>query len=268
MKTEELTVELITPDKARQYLAYNTNNRNLRKAHVEKIANDIKHGRWIYNSATIVFNGDGTLLDGQHRLAAIIDADMPVKAAVARGVAKAAMPTIDANVARTASDAIHLVGVGYAHRIAAAARMLITLKEGRHMSQRKMSNSEILEFMKKHPRLADTCVEAEAARVLPGSIVATWLYLAKHVSGMQQEADEALSVLVSGAPKYQGDPIHVFRERVIRMPAGMKSHHKQRLFLTWTLAAAWNDFLAGETATICRIRQSEVVMFGVNYAKL
>lgn len=268
MKTEELTVELITPDKARKYLAYNTNNRNLRKAHVEKIASDIKNGRWVYNSATIVFNGDGTLLDGQHRLAAIIDANMPVKVAVARGVAKAAMPTIDANIARTGSDAIRLVGISHAHRVAAAARMLIALKEGRQMSQRKMSNSEILEFMNKHPRLAETCIEADAARVLPGSIVSSWLYLAKHVSGMQQEADEALSVLVSGAPKYFGDPIHVFRERIIKMPAGMKSHHKQRIFLTWTLVAAWNDFLAGETATICRTRQSEVVMFGVDYAKL
>ena len=87
MSKETLAIELITPDQARQYLAFNTNNRNLRKAHVEKLANDIKNGRWVYNSATIVFNGDGTLLDGQHRLAAIIDADTPVKVAVARGVA-------------------------------------------------------------------------------------------------------------------------------------------------------------------------------------
>jgi ParB-like chromosome segregation protein Spo0J len=265
---ETLAIELITPDQARQYLTFNTNNRNLRKAHVEKLANDIKHGRWVYNGSTIVFNGDGTLLDGQHRLAAIIDADTPVPITVVRGVSKSAMSTIDANVARSAADAISLTGAAYAYRIAAAARMLITLKEGRQVSQRKMSNSEILEFMNRHPRLAETCAESEAARVMPGSIVGAWLYMAKHVSKMEQEAGEALSVLVSGVPKYQGDPIHVFRERVIKMPAGMKSHHRQRLFLTWTLVAAWNDFLAGETAAICRMRQSEVAMFGVNYAKL
>lgn len=268
MKTVTTDIELITPDKAKEYLAHNTNNRNLRTAHVQKLAGDIKHGRWVYNGATIVFNGDGTLLDGQHRLAAIIEAGTPVPITVVRGVAKSAMPTIDANVARTASDAINLTGASYAHRIAAAARMLITLKEGRNVSQRKMSNSEILEFLNKHPMLAEAAAESDAARVMPGSIVAAWFYLAKYVSKMPMEAEEALSVLVSGAPKYQNDPIHIYRERIIKMPAGMKSHHKQRLFLTWTLAAAWNDFLAGEQATICRVRQSEVTMFGVDYSRL
>lgn len=268
MSVATTCVEMITPDQAKAYLECNTNNRGLRKAHVEKIANDIRHGRWVFNGSTIVFNGDGTLLDGQHRLAAIIEAGLAVPITVVRGVSKTAMPTIDANIARTAADAISLTGVSYGHRIAAAARMLITLREGGALSQRKVSNSEVLEFMGRHPNLVSAAAECDTARVLPGSIVAAWFYLAKYVSGMEMEADEALSVLVTGAPKYHGDPMHVYRERIIKMPAGLKSHHKQRLFLTWTLVAAWNDFISAEQATICRLRQTEVSMFGVDYRKL
>lgn len=269
MNTIHTSIEDITPERAEAYLACNTNNRRLRRAHVERLASDITADRWVFNGSTIVFNGDGTLLDGQHRLAAIVLANKPVTMTVVRGVSKSAMPTIDANVPRTAADAFTLNGVGYASRVAAGARLLIALRDGAYSTNRKTSNSELIEFLKRHPRLEEAAAMSDPVRlIIPSSVVVPWFYLARVVCRMEPEADAALSVLLTGVPAYPGDPIHVFRERVIKMPVVLKSHHKERISMLWSLIAAWNEFLTGGKATICRMRQSPVDMLGVNYSKL
>ena len=263
------TIETITPQKAEEYLSFNTHNRNLKRGHVERLASDISAGRWIFNGSTIVFNGDGTLLDGQHRLAAIIEAGIPVKLTVVRGVSKSAMPTIDANIARTASDAMTLNGVTYASRVAASARLLIALRDGNISVSKKVSNSEILEFLQRHPMLEKAACDAHVVRhITPSSVVVPWPYLARHIARMAPEADHALSVLVSGVPAYDGDPIHVFRERVIKLPVVMKSHHKERISMLWTLMASWNEFCTGGKSSICRLRQAPVDMLGVDLRKI
>ncbi|KAF7277615.1 hypothetical protein GWI33_002970, partial [Rhynchophorus ferrugineus] len=79
-------VETITPDLARQYLAFNTHNRNVRSYRVKGYAADMRDGRWTLNGEAIKFSADGTLLDGQHRLQAVIEADVAVQMLVVRGV--------------------------------------------------------------------------------------------------------------------------------------------------------------------------------------
>lgn len=263
------TIERITPEQAQHYLEYNTNNRNMRASHVERLSSDILNNRWTMNGSSIVFNGDGTLLDGQHRLAAIVKAGLPVEMLVVRGVSKNAMPTIDANLSRTAADAINLLGVKNATRVAAAARMLLTLKVNEIGSTRKRSNTEIIEFIQKHPMLAECATVVEdTADVMPQSIIVPWYYMAFYLSGQQVKADTAHSVLATGIPAYDGDPIHIFRERVIRMETGLKSSHRSRAILMWTLIASWNDFVKGEQLKICKLRQSAVQMAGVDYSKI
>lgn len=262
-------IEMITPEKAQAYLAFNTNNRNLRRSHVDRLASDILSNRWIFNGATIVFNGDGTLLDGQHRLAAIVQAGIPVTMAVVRGVSKSAMSTIDANVSRKAGDVFKLNGVMYATRVVSASRQLIALRDNITTRHRATSSSELMAFALKHPHLQDAAIEVDkTTHVIQSSVVIPWFYLAKYVSGMAPEAESALAVLATGVPAYRGDPVHVFRERMIKMPTAMKSHERERLLLLWTMIAAWNDFIAGEKATICRLRQTSVQMTGVDYSSL
>lgn len=263
------SIEKITPAMAREYLRNNTNNRNMRKHHVLKIANDIKKNHWIMNGASIVFNGDGTLLDGQHRLAAIVEADIAVEAIVIRGISKSAMPTIDGNVPRSASDVLGLNGLSNTNRLAAAARMLIGLKSNSIGGAYKRSNSEIIDFINRHPKLvqAQALVEPTNA-ILIQSATTPWYYLAAHVSSHEKEASAALSVLISGVPLYDGDPIHTFRERAIRIGPGMRQATRDRYAVFFTLVSAWNDFLMHKRTKICRVKTSMVEMLDVDYSKL
>ena len=81
------TVEMITPEKAMEYLDSNTANyRKLSMAKVYPMAEDMRKGRWQLNGETIVFSKNGTLKDGQHRLKAIAESGVTVPVLVAREV--------------------------------------------------------------------------------------------------------------------------------------------------------------------------------------
>ena len=79
--------EYITPKTAEKYLEQNTNNyRRMNRNKVAIYARDMKNGSWQTNGEAIKFNKRGELVDGQHRLKAIMEADVPVKMLVIRDV--------------------------------------------------------------------------------------------------------------------------------------------------------------------------------------
>lgn len=79
--------EVITPETAAEMLTHNTNNyRAISKQIVSRYVDEIQGGAWEANGDTIVFNENGTLLNGQHRLTAVVDANMPIVSLVVRGV--------------------------------------------------------------------------------------------------------------------------------------------------------------------------------------
>lgn len=103
-------LETITPEKAKQYLERNPNNRNLRPTRVDQLAAMMKNGHWRLTHQGIAFNCDGTLRDGQHRLAAIIKANVPVTILVTRGLQDDAMLYIDTSMPRSEADAFTIWG--------------------------------------------------------------------------------------------------------------------------------------------------------------
>jgi len=98
----EFKIESISPAKAVEYLKYNTDNyRKLTRAVYKRYAEDMKNGKWQLNGEAIIFGEDGTLKDGQHRLAAIIESGKTIKMAVVRNVSKET-DIFDVGVNRTA----------------------------------------------------------------------------------------------------------------------------------------------------------------------
>ena len=69
--TTEFMAE-ITPETARELLKANTVNRSFNKANIKKFVNNINDNTWDPTISTIKFSKNGVLLDGQHRLAAVV----------------------------------------------------------------------------------------------------------------------------------------------------------------------------------------------------
>jgi len=100
----------ITPSMARSWLqSVNVKNRNMSRGTVSRYASDMVSGRWMQtHQNAIAFYDDGTLADGQHRLAAIVSADVTVPMFVATGLHKDSVKAIDQGKSRSMADVMKL----------------------------------------------------------------------------------------------------------------------------------------------------------------
>lgn len=158
----EVTLEKITPQKAQEWLDnYNTCNRNLRESHVDKIVRDILSGNWKINGDAIRFSVKGELLDGQHRLNAIVRSGVAIDTIVIRGISEASRQTIDSGIKRTSGDNLGLMGIKNSNKIAAACRYAIVLKTRQFSSS--FTTSEIIDFYNKHSAISEHAGKFEKA---------------------------------------------------------------------------------------------------------
>ncbi len=99
-------VESVTPAVAAEMLKGNTRNRALVQSRVIAMAEDMAAGRWRATHQGVAIAADGSLLDGQHRLNAVILADMTVPMLVTRGLAPESIDAIDTGENRRAYDVL------------------------------------------------------------------------------------------------------------------------------------------------------------------
>lgn len=124
------TVETVTPEKARAILdSCRNRNRPISKKLVAKLAREMQDGKWMENGESIVFNDNGDLLDGQHRLSAICLSGVPCRMVVAKGVDHEAFRTIDRGKKRSPRDDLFILGYKNANNLASACNYLGWYKE-------------------------------------------------------------------------------------------------------------------------------------------
>jgi hypothetical protein len=78
MSIKDARVVCITPEMAAKMLEKQNGNRAVRTSVVKSYANDMACGAWKTTHQGIAFNANGELIDGQHRVAAIIMANKPI----------------------------------------------------------------------------------------------------------------------------------------------------------------------------------------------
>lgn len=83
MKT---TIETITAKQAARYLTKNSVNRKLVKSRVFTFAEILKAGHWQTTHQGIAFNDKNEVVDGQHRLTAVVETGIPIRVQVTRGI--------------------------------------------------------------------------------------------------------------------------------------------------------------------------------------
>lgn len=146
-------IETITPDVAKRYLSHNTSNyRNLNVQKVKKYATDMKHGAWEENGESISFSKSGRLLNGQHRLEAIIESNTPVTMVVVRDVENV-VDIFDVGAKRTDAQIARSEGIsGYArcNQTIAMAKMLIAGVLSMNLDGRTPSISVVKRFLSKN----------------------------------------------------------------------------------------------------------------------
>lgn len=101
---QQTSVVSVTPKIAQMYLLKNSKNRKIRKSVVSSFVGIIKRGEWKLTHQGIAISEDGFLLDGQHRLHAVIESGTPVLMNVSTGVDSSTFEAIDGGIKRTIGD--------------------------------------------------------------------------------------------------------------------------------------------------------------------
>jgi hypothetical protein len=94
----------ITPKFAKEILTYRVPNRNPKMSVVGRYAADMLNGKWDLSGQPIIFDESFRLLDGLHRLCAVVEADTPIESFVVTGVNRDSFLLTDVGSARSLQD--------------------------------------------------------------------------------------------------------------------------------------------------------------------
>lgn len=97
----------ITPGLAKEWLVANIGNRPIRNGHVHTLGEEMTAGQWKTTHQGIAFSQSGRLLDGQHRLAAIIATGWPCEMMVFVNLPDDIFGALDRGKRRTHADLLH-----------------------------------------------------------------------------------------------------------------------------------------------------------------
>ena len=241
----------VTPDTARNWLSLNTKNRNLRKADLDRYKRDMLAGNWRLAGDPIRFGTNGALLDGQHRLTAIVETGVTLPLLVIRGVQPEAQAVMDTGRRRTAADALAIDGKGNATLLAATALLKISYDLGKLDSKHEASHEEILQCVEDNPGLvyaAEFANNVARRTDCPPSIVAFTFFTLAQLDLQQAEFWVAAADKVGLAA---GDPVIALTNRFAEARRNRERLTK-RMYLS-AIFRAWNYRRAGRLLRMLKI---------------
>lgn len=234
----ECRIETIDPARAEAYLRHNARNRRVVRAHVAAIARDIAAGRWMLNAQPICFARDGTLLNGQHRLLAVILADGVIEVPVVRNLPPEAFSTYDLNAKRSPEFGPELDSFGDRALVAAMANLLWRSElRPQGAAQAKATASEIRGIVASHPRLLE--LRGFARKMVDhgrASVMGYGAYVIERAD--PRLGKEFLQALATGAGLPPGHPVLALRRQLQRMRRDEASAEQQLA----ALLAGWERF--------------------------
>ncbi len=109
MSKMSFRVVMVTPAMAVEWLKRNRKNRPINKAHVRRLVRDMAAGRWVPTPQPITFDVDRDLIDGQHRLTAIVESGVACQTTICEGAARESLRGIDMGTTRDAGGILAML---------------------------------------------------------------------------------------------------------------------------------------------------------------
>lgn len=241
--------QLITPEVAKKIIESNTRNRRVDRNRVTLYSNEIKEGRWKSDTAeTIKISKTGVVLDGQHRLHAVILANTPTYFVIASDLADDVFDVLDTGKSRTGADVFKIEGI----KNDTIASAIIAAHDGfangfRAISnkQYRLTNSQLLDEYYSKPVFWQTVVTktqrwyVSFSKVLAPSIIGGLYAVFYKIN--QHDSDVFFEQLSTGL-NIECDSIGLLRNKLIQdkiSPKKMPAPYRIALIIK-----AWNHFRA------------------------
>lgn len=258
---EEITVavEVITPSVAKQMLEGNVDNRKLRKFRVEQYADAIKRGLWDIQNDAITISKTGKLLNGQHRLTAIVEANTSVQCLVLRGVDDSTFSSIDSGLSRNVNDALASAlghGVNVSH-ISPIAKMLIAFDCGINIfdtnAMSLVQRQDIVDYVSKNNELLEWAknIGAKADNAVGGVRTAWGVFavLAAMKHG-KEKTEQFINLVVDGVGLKPGDAPLALRNWLSRQ-RGQLSRNATKTNIA-VFVSNFNKWMTNEKISVVR----------------
>lgn len=250
--------ELITPQIAEELLKNNAENRPFKMPWAITLADAMTKGEWHEDTGeALKIAEDGTLIDGQHRLTAVIISGKQLRFAVMRNAKKEIFKVIDSGIKRTGGDALATCGVKNASWISAIIKSYNAIKKQRSQDTRQsggLSNSQVLSMYFPNERLWQEIFKKaqmyynDFSKIINGSTIGG-LYAVFHEIS-PSDAEAFFDGLCKGVALTESDAVFVLRQRLMndKMSKGrLPQQYKLALMIK-----AWNLFRAGKPAKILK----------------
>jgi len=244
----------VTPETAAEWLATMAPNRNVSSGNLAALVQAMKEGRWHTDGAPIRFNKSGELIDGQHRLTALIAAETPQTFLVIWGVEDAAMTTLDTGRARTRADVlmIHDPSLANVTNVAAVVGMMVRWHKGlrnHYIRTAPISNDEVVAFYDEHKEEALEAARhgqrlAKATGAGSGMAFGVCYWVFTHLDA--EDAEFFWDRLVDGAGLEVGNPIYALREMLAREARSNTRERMRADVVVALIIKAWNAYRRGE----------------------
>jgi hypothetical protein len=258
---EMLSAEVlkVTPTLAQRWLATMPpgSNRNVSKLFVDKYSREMASGNWELNGKALIFNRDGHLIDGQHRLLAIIASGTTIMSLVVQCATNAGY--VDERP-RSAGAEAKIRGAKRGNAMMACCRwmwryMRQELNPGGPIWGSSASFTELWDLYLQNPDIAHS-VGITGAKSLSGAPHATLAFV--HFMGSRtslDKADQFITDLASGANLADGSPALA----LIRAPKTLDGNRSSALRdkIAAMTAKAWIAYESGRQIKLCKVGPSE-----------
>lgn len=253
----KVSIETITPETATALLETNVKNRHLSPFWVDRFAQDMTEGRWLANGQGVVVSDKGKLLDGQHRMAAIVKSGKAQDFVVTRDVDEAAFTSMDSGRARSVRDVLSAEGMGEtrASTIGAAGRLAYAYVGG-VVLKHTPSRQTLLSFIDAHPSIRESAdlIGVNNYRFPRGPVTGV-IALANARHEYDSEAQEFVTGLQTGAGLFKGDPRLALREWIMQNRLTGKMASGDRTFVA--AVRAWNAFVVGRELSVIKMVEGQ-----------
>lgn len=252
-------LETITPQVAAKYLLLNTDNRPMHSTYVDYLSRQMQEGLWKEESGeSIKFSSEGVLLDGQHRLAALIKANKPLKFLVVRDIDKSVFTVLDTGKKRSASDSLYMQGETRGKLVASIISMALSIQAGvvrdNTKGRYKSTNTEISNIYKERAEYWQHVARvSDAYRKTFKILTATTYGGFYHCFAQNNDEEKVKSFfdkLCTGVGLEKSSPILLLRNRMIDESSSLQK--SSNMVIRALVIKAWNAYVNGEVLKILR----------------
>lgn len=238
---ERVTQMVISPTYAKQLLSRNPMNRRSSPDRVQLLVNVLKAGQWKLNGETIIVAADGTLLDGQHRLQACVQAGVPFSTFIVFGVEKDTFDTIDSGKSRTGADNLHIKGYKNAILLAGALRLRALHESGNFsgttaglpgLTGAACTSQGLVEIAERSQDLIDAARDVVGKYRKAGKLITQSLaifFLAEFSKQDKSLAEMFFEDIEKGEGLSASDPTFLLRERLIERASSKRKISREEV---------------------------------------